>query len=183
MHRFLLSVFFLAFCGLTSCNNQDSFETNNPTWITYRLDKHWVFDAPKGAKIIYQQGIDSTPGNIVLTANDSVILEFDSGFEMSFRDTFCNLGSEAVHAKWRITRGDYKYLDKPDTLHQARIDTVNGKIATIITPLKSGSGTTEIHISDCESNLWLAVYGANIPPDKQELVLDIYRSIRQKSSK
>lgn len=193
MCRLLLSVLFLAFCGITSCNNQDSFDKDNhkritynkqdPTWITYQLDKHWVFDAPQGAKIIYEQGVDSTPGSIILTANDSVILNFDSGFEMAFRDTICNLGSEALRVQRDIAGGAYKYLDKQDTLHQARIDTVNGQIATIIKPAKVGAGITEISISDCNSHLWLGISGKDLPSDKQELVLKIYNSIRQEASK
>lgn len=193
MYHILLSALFLAFCGITSCHNQDNSEKDShkritynkqdPTWITYQLDKHWVFDAPQGTKIIYEQGVDSTPGSIILTANDSVILGFDSGFEMSFRDTICNLGSEALRAQRDIARGAYKYLDKPDTLHQARIDTVNGQIATIIKPAKAGAGITEINISDCKSHLWLGIAGKDLPADKQELALKIYNSIRQEASK
>ncbi|WP_125921612.1 hypothetical protein [Hymenobacter lapidarius] len=183
MHLILLSVVFLAFCGLTSCNNQDSFDKHNPKWITYKLYDYWVFDAPKGAKIIYQQGIDSTPGSIALAANDSVILEFDSGFESSVIDTICDLGSETVYAKRRVARGDYKYLNKPDTLHQARIDTVNGLAAITIVPVKTGVGITKVTISNCSSNRWLAISGKNIPYNKQELILKIYASIRQVKSK
>jgi hypothetical protein len=100
------------------------------------LDKYWVFNAPKDTKVIYEKGIDSTPGRIILAANNSLNLEFDSGFEMSIRDTVCNLGSEAVRAKLRIARD-------VDTLYQAKIDTVNGRVATIISPVKPGHGTTE----------------------------------------
>ena len=183
MRHLILKTFLLACCAFVSCKSRDNSVVRNPTWITYKLDKSWLFNAPKGTKVIYEKGVDSTPGRIILATNDSVTLQFDSGFEMSFLDTVCNLGSEGIRARKRIARGSYKYLDKPDTLHQAQIDTVNGKIATIITPLKLGSGTTEIHISDCESNLWLAVDGTNISPDKQGLVMGIYRSIRQVSSK
>lgn len=192
MYR-LLSISILVFFGITSCNNQDSHDEGNyeltthnkpdPAWITYQLDKYWKFDAPKGAKIIYEQGVDSTPGSIILTKNDTIFLAFDSGFEMSIRDTICNLGSETLRSKKAITRKDYKYLDKPDTLHQARIDTINGRIATIIKPAKAGAGITRISISDCNSHLWLGISGKDLPADKQELVLKIYNSIRQEASK
>ncbi len=192
MHRLLLSILIIVFCGITSCNNRDSYEEGNhelttynkdPAWITYQLDKYWEFDAPKGAKIIYEQGVDSTPGSIILTSNDSVFLYFDSGVEMSIRDTICNLGSETVRAQKAIARGDYKYLDKPDTLHQAGIDTVNGRIATIIKPARAGAGITSISISDCNSHLWLGISSKDLSTDKQELVLKIYNSIRQEASK
>lgn len=165
-------------CAFVSCNNKKSPSLNKSTWIEYKLDDYWVFNAPKGTKIIYLKGIDSTPGNIVLTMNDSVNLQFDSGLEMTLSDTVCNLGSDAVRAKFKIAQGLYK----SDTIHQAKIDTVNGKIATIITPVNTGRGWTEIHISDCESDRWLGIYGKDIPSDKQELVLKIYNSIQHKAS-
>ena len=183
MRHLISKTLLLACCVFVGCKSRDDSVVRNFTGITYRLDKSWLFNAPKGTKIIYEKGIDSTPGRIILAANDSVNLEFDSGFEISFLDTVCNLGSETVRAKRRIARGHYKYLDNLDTQHQVCIDTVNGKIATIITPLKTGSGTTEISISDCKSHLWLNVSGKNLPYDKQEVVLKIYNSIRQENSK
>jgi hypothetical protein len=189
MRHLIPKAFFLACCAFVSCKSRDDSRVDNSTWlkhkswVKYELNKYWVFNAPKGTKIIYLDGIDSVPGVIVLAANDSINLEFDSGFEMSFRDTVCNLGSEAVHAKRRIARGYYKYLDKPDTLHQAKIDTVDGRIATFISPVKPGYGTTEVNISDCESNRWLAIYGRNIPSNKQQLITEIYESIRHESSR
>jgi hypothetical protein len=183
MRHLISKVLLTACCAFVGCESRSNPEVIDSGWAVCKLDKFWLFNAPQGTKVIYDQGIDSTPGRIILATNDSVRLEFDSGFEMSFRDTVCNLGSEAIRAKRQIARGDYKYLDKPDTIHQAEVDTINGRIATIITPLKTGGGTTKISISDCASHRWLGIYGRNIPSDKQELVLKIYRSIRQESSK
>jgi hypothetical protein len=135
MRHLISKTFLLACCAFEGCKGRENLVARNFTGVTYRLDKSWIFNAPEGTKVIYEKGIDSTPGRIVLSANDYVTLEFDSGFEMSFRDTVCNLGSEVVRAKRQIARGYYAYLDKIDTLHHAKIDTVNGRIATIITPV------------------------------------------------
>lgn len=162
-----------------ACKRQSNSGVDASTWVVYELDDVWTFNAPKGTRLIYERGIDSTPGYIILATNDSLNLEFDSGFESAAMDTVCNLGSEMVYAKQRIARGNYKYLDKPDTLHQARVDTINGLAVIMILPEKAGTGTTEVSISNCNSNRWLAIYGKNIPADKQELVLKIYASIRQ----
>ena len=173
MRHYLLCCIMLV---ASSCAKNNS-GTDTSNWVKYRLDTKWAFTAPKDAKIVYLKGIDSVPGNIILPA-DSVQLEFDIGFEMSSMDTVCNLGSEELYAKHQIARGSYKYLDKPDTLHNAQVDTVNGKIAIIITPMKTGRGTTDISISDCKSHTWIGVRGKNIPVSKQELVLAIYRSLQ-----
>jgi hypothetical protein len=128
------------------------------------------------------KGIDSVPGNIFLPT-ESIKLEFDSGFEMSSSNTVCNLSTEVFYAKRAITRGDYKYLDKPDTLHVSKIDTINGNAATIILPIKTGSGMTQLIISDCNSRNWIGVYGKNIPASKQKTILAIYKSFRRIDSK
>ena len=182
MRHYLLCCLLTGACVSSSCTKKNTRGVDTSKWITYTLDNKWAFTAPKGAKIIYLKGVDSVPGNIVLP-EDSVRLEFDSGFETSAIDTVCDLGSQAVYAKRDIARGSYKYLDKPDTLHNARVDTVNGKIATVITPMKIGRGTTRISISDCKSYTWIGLYGKNIPANKQELVLTIYKSLQQVDSK
>ena len=182
MRHYLLFCLLLGACVSSSCTKKNAREVDASKWIKHTLDNKWVFTAPKDTKIVYLKGVDSVPGNIILSA-DSIKLEFDSGFEMSAMDTICNLGSEALHAKHEIERGSYKYLDKPDTLHNAQVDTVNGKIATIITPMKTGRGTTDISISDCKSHTWIGIRGKNIPASKQELVLTIYRSLQQADSK
>lgn len=179
MRSLTLGLLIATCCIFSACKSQNNSGVDISTWITCELDGIWTFNAPKGTRVIYERGIDSTPGYIILATNDSLNLEFDSGFESAAMDTVCNLGSETVYAKQRVARGDYKYLNKPDTLHQARVDTVNGLAAIMIIPEKVGAGTTEISISNCNSNRWLAVYGKNIPADKQELVLKMYQSIRQ----
>jgi hypothetical protein len=172
-----------AVVGLISgCSQTKKVEVDNSKWITYKLDTNWAFEAPSDAKITYLKGIDSVPGNIFLPA-ESIKLEFDSGFEMSSLDTICNLSTEVFYAKRAITRGDYKYLDKPDTLHVSKIDTINGSAATIISPVKTGSGTTQLIISDCNSRNWIGVYGKNILASKQNVILAIYKSFRHIDSK
>ena len=180
--RHYLKCCFLAVASVSSCHTKNSASLiDTSSWTRYELDS-WELDAPKGTKVVYLKGIDSVPGNIIL-AQDSIKLEFDSGYQMSEMDTICSLGSEAIYAKREIARGAYNYLNKPDTLHSARIDTVNGRIATIITSVKPGRGTTEISISDCKSHTWIGVSGKNIPAGKQEFLLMIYKSLRRKASK
>jgi hypothetical protein len=168
-------------CLFISCATENSSAVDKSKWAKYKIDNNWVFSAPEGAKILYFKGIDSIPGKIVLQ-NDSVSLEFDSTFEGS-SDTVCNLNNELVRAKAHIARGDYKFLDKIDTLHTIQVDTVNGMAATIITPKRIGVGVTDIFISNCEYHCGLGIYANNLPLSKQELLLEIFRSIQCKASK
>ncbi len=179
---FIYYLFAAAVGVISGCSQSKKAEVDTSKWITYRLDTDWAFKAPNDAKITYLRGIDSVPGKIFLPS-DSIKLEFDSGFEMSSLDTICNLSTEVLYAKRAITRGDYKYLDKPDTLHISKIDTINGNAATIILPIKTGSGMTQLIISDCDSRNWIGVYGKNIPAKKQNMVVAIYKSFRRIKSK
>jgi hypothetical protein len=180
MKYHLSYLFLLAACISVSCISEKTSALDKSKWVEYELDNHWIFNAPPKTKIIYLRGIDSVPGNIILKS-DSIKLEFDSTFESSM-DTICSMSNELVHAKSGIAREDYKYLDRVDTLHTVRIDTIGGMVATIVTPVKTGAGATDIFISNCKSHLGLGIYGKNIPASKAELILGIFKSIRNKKS-
>jgi hypothetical protein len=183
IRRCLIYYLFVAAVGVISgCSQSKKVEVDSSKWSIYKLDTDWAFKAPSDAKITYLRGIDSVPGSIFLPS-DSIKLEFDSGFEMSSLDTVCNLSTEVFYAKRAIAHGDYKYLDKPDTLHFSKIDTISGNAATIILPVKTGSGMTQLIISDCDSRNWIGVYGRNIPASKQNKILAIYKSFRRVDSK
>ena len=148
----------------------------------YKIDNGWVFNTTDSIDISYFQGVDSTPGIIVIK-RDSIGLDFDAGHEMSIPDNECSIGNDVKREKQRIADGHYKYLDKLDTLHHAIIDTINGKIATIIKPDKIGAGLTMIKILDCNSGNWISIYGTNITQKKEEAVMRIYNSLRLEADK
>ena len=68
MSKLISKAFFLACCAFASCDNKATSDLDssawlkNKSWVKYQLDKYWVFNAPKGTKVIYEKGIDSTPG-------------------------------------------------------------------------------------------------------------------------
>jgi hypothetical protein len=179
--KYYLIVCLVTVAGLpTTCTNQNRSMADKSTWIKYEVDDKWIFSAPKGAKIIYVRGMDSVPGNIILQ-NDSINLAFDSGFE-GFPDIVCDLNTELERARAEVARGSYKYLDRPDTLHTAQVYAINGMAATIITPIRVG-GVTDLFIANCERHCGLGIYGKNLSLAKQEVVLEIFKSIQCKASK
>ncbi|MDO7854248.1 hypothetical protein [Hymenobacter convexus] len=181
MKRSFLFYILLAACLSISCLEKDSPVIDTSGWIDYQLDNHWIFKAPKGAKIVYERGVDSVPGNIILEGN-SVNLEFDSTYEGS-NDTICSLSSELLRAREKVARGDYKFRDKPGMKHIVKADTINGMAAVIITPTKAGAGATDIFINNCRYYSGLGIYGKNLSAANQNLVLEIFKSIRYKAGK
>ncbi|WP_216689679.1 hypothetical protein [Hymenobacter siberiensis] len=181
MKRSLLYFILLAACISISCLEKDACVIDTSDWTEYKLDTHWMLKAPKGAKIIYERGVDSVPGNIILEGN-SINLEFDSTFGRS-NDTACSLSSELSRARENVTRGDYKFLNKPGIEHIAKADTINGMAAIIITPMKTGVGVTDIFIDNCKHHSGLGIYGKNLSGANQTLVLEIFKSIRYKAGK
>ena len=179
MKYYFIPSFLLIICVSVNVSNsagKKALIQDDLGWVKYTLDNHWTFSAPKGTKILYLKGLDSVPGNIIIKS-DSIKLEFDSGFN-GFFDASCSIDNALANARSEIMRGAYKYLDKPDTLHIARVDTINGMVATFITPVKTGAGTISVDVSDCKSHSGLGIFGKNISAAKQELVSRLFRSIR-----
>jgi hypothetical protein len=180
MKHYLLGCLFAGGGLFINCANEHSSASAEAEWVSYTLDNHWLFSAPKGARITYLRGLDSVPGTIELP-HEAITLEFDSTFEGAL-DT-CTSSAELAQAQAEVARGAYAYLDKPDTLHLARVDTISGLAATIITPKRAGAGTTTLFISSCKYHCGLGIYGKNLPLAKQELLLELFNSIRYKASK
>lgn len=107
------------------------------------------------------------------------MLEYDSGKELVKRNG-CDLTSSFVKAKSSIDTGFTKAFYKMPLEHIAYIDTIAGRIAIIVKPTISGKGTTGIELySDCQSKTWLGIKATNLTAKRQELVLQIYKTLRQ----
>jgi hypothetical protein len=182
MKRYFFYHSLLAACISVSCLNDSVPTIDKSNWVKYTLDSHWIFKAPKGVKIVYTRGVDSVPGSIFLKS-DSLELEFDSGFTGAMNDTTCSLNSELLRTKALVSSGAYDFWNKPDKQHIIKVDTVNGMAAIFVTPAKAGVGVTHISISNCKSQYAIGITGHNIPITKQEMVLEIFKSIQYKFSK
>lgn len=154
-------------------------------WEKLILPNGWSLYAPKGFKVITYQGIDSDPGRIYFGQDTTFHLRFDSSQDSTFflsfdsgvdveilrnlrRDSCKQMRNEAIE------KGSY--LDFHH-VHTAYIDTVSDLLAVIVKPKKSGIGTLLISVSDCWTGAWLGIRGENVPKDKEEVVLGMFRTL------
>jgi hypothetical protein len=181
--RSFLSIFILV-CITTapSCREPKKKDLGvNPAWHKLSLPNGWVIYAPANFTSKTGQGADSEPGWII-SQKDSISLEFDSGTQ-AFRNKVCDFDENVRKAKTNIDSGFYRTYYKAPFVHKACIDTIDGKIAILVVPTKTGKGTVGVEISDCKTGTWLGISGKNITADNERLLLEIYNTIRQTRTK
>ena len=162
---------------ILSCKQRDKNPTAiNSAWVQFSLPHGWTFYAPKNFSSKPERGIDSDPGGIS-SSIDSIYLDYDSGTKF-LKDDNCDFQKSVIKAQNDITNGFYKDFYKVPLLHKARVDTIDGKVAIIVTPTKTGNGSVDISISDCKSGAWLGISGTNLSVDQEKLVLAIFKTIK-----
>ena len=179
MKKYLTSIIII---GLTACNQPQ------PKGGTKTMDfGNFTIEAPNSWKQIKATGIDSYVGKIAI--DDSDILHFDLGW-------YSNDLTEYQEVKF----GDNKtyYISSNDTSYSPPLvdssnkdrvvkstitwDTIDGRRAKVLSPIKSGIGTTGIYID----SLWQAgsdndkfnLYGTNLKPHNEKAVLAAFKTLK-----
>jgi hypothetical protein len=107
------------------------------------------------------------------------MLVYDSGKELVKRKD-CDLTSNLFKAKSSIDTGFTQTFYKMPLEHTAYIDTIAGRIAIVVKPTISGKGITGIELyADCKYRTWLGIEATNLTAKRQELVLQIYKTLRE----
>ncbi len=164
-----------------SCESRKTKEKpSHPNWVTLTLPNGWQLQTPRNFKDTTVQGIDSDPGYIY-SKSDSIVLQFDSGVELSPKDN-CDFDKQIADAKKDIVSGFYKDFYKVPTLHKAFIDTIDNKVATFVLPTQTGKGIVGISISDCQSGHWLGIRGQNLNDKREKLVVEILKTLELKNN-
>jgi hypothetical protein len=174
----ILTILLFAFSlTLISCKQTSKNETIIPAdWIKLSLPNSWILYAPKTFYAKALQGIDTEPG-VINSNQDSIYLQFDCG-TAQLKSKDCSFKSEMKEAENAIETGFYKEFYKIPSEHTAYIDTIDNKVAIFIKPNVSGQGTFGINITDCETSEWLEITGKNLSPEKEKLVLAIFKTIK-----
>lgn len=172
---YLLPFIILGFLFL-SCS-ENSYNEIHPEWIKIKIANGWFLKAPKEFKANVIQGIDSKIGYI-FSKEDSIILDFDSGFNGINEENDCSLKMQYYSVKNAIDSGNY-YKDVYDVpkRHKVFIDTINNRIATIILPTKTGKGTLVVNVSDCRTGNNIGIKGQDFSASKEYLVLEILSTL------
>ena len=147
--------------------------------------------APNGWTKIEAQGVDSYVGRIAIDNTDT--LHFDLGWYSNK----LNEGEPTILDSSMITSIDTSMIDTNDVIfvkNRMRVDpdkykknnvswdTIDGRKAKIIFPIKSGIGTTGIYID----SLWQSgsdvdrfnLYGDNLKPENEKLLLQALRTLK-----
>lgn len=167
---------------IISCKRAAKEEVPYLGWIKTFLPNHWIIYLPPGFVFKPERGVDSNPG-LIISKKDTLTLKFDSGQEkIKMQD--CDLHKSYLIAKASIDTGFYKEFYKVPVIHKAYIDTINGKIAIVILPQKTGQGTTAVEIlPDCKSGYWLGINCTGLSREKQDLMIKIFKTISLDESK
>ena len=168
--------------GLTACNqSQPTGETKTMDFGTFTIE------TPNTWKQIKAKGIDSYVGKIAI--DDSDILHFDLGWY-----------SNDLTEYQEVKMGDGKtyYISSYDTAYNPTLidslnkdkvvtsniiwDTVDGRLAKVLSPIKPGIGTTGIYIdslrqagSDVDK---FNLYGTNLKPHNEKAVLAAFKTLK-----
>lgn len=179
----IISILFFAISLTFSSCRQTTKKENliHPDWTELILPNGWTLYAPKTFYAKPLQGIDSEPG-VINSKQDSVYLQFDSGTEM-LKQKECNFKNSIREAQKEIETGFYKTFYKVPSEHSAYIYTIDNKVAVIVTPTVKGHGTVGVSISDCKTGKWLGITGTDLSPEKEKLVLDIFKTIKLTQTK
>lgn len=179
MKKFLTKIIVI---GLTACTQpQPKGETKTMDFGAFTIE------TPHTWKQIKAKGIDSYVGKIAI--DDSDILHFDLGWY-----------SNDLTEYQEVTMGDNKtyYISSYDTAYSPTLvdsadkdkvvksnitwDTVDGRRAKILSPIKSGVGTIGIYID----SLWKAgsdvdkfnLYGINLKTQNEKAVLAAFKTLK-----
>jgi hypothetical protein len=177
--RYLVLVGLVCACG--------GIETSNDKQV---MDfGRFTIHTPKGWTKIKAQGVDSYVGRIAIDARDT--LDFDLGW---YSDDLTE------YQEVKLFNGKTYYLNAYDTAYsptlfdsankdkviRSRIawDTIDGRRAKILSPIKPGVGITGIYID----SLWKAgidrdrfnLYGTNLQPANEKAVLAAIQTLRFK---
>lgn len=168
--------------GLFSCGDPENIGERKSLDFGY-----FTIETPSGWKKIKERGIDSYVGRIAIDQHDT--LNFDLGW-------YSNDLTEYQEVK--LSDGKTYYISSNDTAYSPTLvdsankhkvvkstatwDTIDGRRAKILSPIKSGIGTTGIYID----SLWQAgadvdkfnMYGANLKPENEKAVLAAFRTLK-----
>lgn len=147
----------------------------------------FTIEAPNSWKQIYVQGTDSYVGKIAVDESDT--LHFDLGWYSNDLKEYqeVKLGDSNTYYI-----SSYDSADSPtlfdsiqiESIVKSRIswDTIDGRRAKFLSPIKSGVGTTGIYID----SLWQAgsdidkfnMYGTNLKPRNEKTVLAAIKTLK-----
>jgi hypothetical protein len=177
LNRFFIFAFLLA---LISCKKTEKKRiVIDSSWHKLILSSGWMIWAPADFRSKTEPGIDSSPG-IIYSKKDSIFLQYDSGpFERNSSNSSCDLKSNFQDATASIDTGFYKTFYKIPVRHKAYIDTIDDKVAIVVRPVKTGKGTVGIEILGCRQEAWIGIKGTNLNSEKEKLVLEIYKTLKQ----
>jgi hypothetical protein len=176
IYQTILSSIFLTI--ILACNSGHSDDkSNHIEWKTIILPNGWELQTPENFKDSTGQGTDSNPGHIYSDSED-IVLQFDCGRDMILRED-CDFNKQIIASEKEITEGFYKDYYKVPILHKAYIDTIDNKVATIVTPTEIGKGTVSISISDCKSGFWTGIKGENLSGKDEKLILKIFKTLKR----
>jgi hypothetical protein len=174
-------LFLLLIVQLFSCTQTTTkARVINPTWTKRNLPNGWSIYLPLAFKDSALHGIDSQHGYIVSLA-DSILLNYDSGREKILKGKLsydpCDFAYQVKMAKETIKYDEQDYFHEANKLYNLKLDTIDGKVAIIRTPIIKGKNRTEVQIRDCKSESWLTIYGQNFSAQQELLVLEIFNTI------
>lgn len=168
--------------GLLSCSEKKT------TGETKVLDfGAFTIETPKGWTKMKERGVDSYVGRIAI--DDSDTLEFDLGWY-----------SNDLTEYQEVKMGDGKtyYISSYDTAYSPTLvdsankekvvkssvtwDTIDGRKAKVLSPIKAGIGTTGIYID----SLWergsdvdkFNLYGSNLKTQNQKALLAAFKTLK-----
>ena len=168
--------------GLNACNQ------SHPSEQTKTMDfGAFTIKTPHTWKQIKAKGIDSYVGTIAI--DDSDILDFDLGWYSNDLTEYqeIKMGDGKMYY---ISASDTAYSPTlVDSAHRDRVvksnvswDTIDGRRAKVLKPIKPGVGTIGIYID----SLWQAgadvdkfnLYGTNLKPQNEKVVLDAFKTLK-----
>jgi hypothetical protein len=179
MKEFLTAIILI---GLNACNQPQ------PKGETKTMDfGEFTIETPHTWEQIKTKGIDSYVGKIAI--DDSDILHFDLGWY-----------SDDLTEYQEVKMGDDKtyYISSNDTAYSPTLvdstnrdrvvkskitwDSIDGRRAKVLSPIKSGIGTTGIYID----SLWQAgsdvdkftLYGTNLKPHNEKAALTAFKTLK-----
>lgn len=171
------SIYLLTLFAVLSCKSKFKEDAVvDPTWTKISMPHGWQIHLPSGFVYKIAQGIDSNPGYII-SKKDSIFLFFDAG-EKLLKDVNCSFAQTMKNKRNEIDSGFYKHVYHVSNGYSAYIDTIDNKVAVIIKPTIAKQGILGISLSDCKSGKWLGLNGRNIPVKQQQLVLQIFKTIK-----
>jgi hypothetical protein len=183
MKKLLITIIIIA---LAACNQTKAKgDTKTMDFGSFSVE------TPESWTAVEKQGVDSYVGSIAIDETDTI--DFDLGgysndlYEydptildssmMANIDTSLVDNSEFIFVKNRMRVDPDKYRKNNDLW-----DTIDGRIAKIVYPRKSGIGTTGVYID----SLWVPgsyvarfnLYGENLKPDNEKKVLKALRTLK-----